>query len=71
MASDWKYNSEVIKNGINGGLFEAHNVEEIKKHLIEMAIHPETWQKMRDRCIVDAHAYKPDNVLKTLFNELY
>lgn len=71
LASDWKYNSEVIKNGINGGLFEAHNVEEIKKHLIEMAIHPETWQKMRDRCIVDAHAYKPDNVLKTLFNELY
>lgn len=70
LASDWKYNNEVIVDGINGGLFEPHNVEEIKKCLIEMARNPETWQMMRNRCIADAHKYEPDNVMKTLFNEL-
>lgn len=70
LASDWKYNNEVIVDGINGGLFEPHNVEEIKKCLIEMARNPETWQMMRNRCIADAHKYEPDNVMKILFNEL-
>lgn len=51
---------EVIKDGINGGLFEAHNVEELKKKLIDMAIKTKTWQAMRKRCIVDANTYKPD-----------
>lgn len=70
LASDWKYNNEVIIAGINGRLFEPHNVEEIKKCLIEMVKNPEAWQMMRNRCIADAHKYEPDNVMKILFNEL-
>ena len=70
LASDWKYNNEVIVDGLNGGLFEPHNVEEINKCLIEMARNPKSWQMMRNRCIADAHKYEPDNVMKTLFNEL-
>lgn len=70
LASNWKYNNEVIKADINGGLFEAHNVEELKKHLVDMAKRPEMWQVMRKRCIIDANVYKPDNVMKILFNEL-
>lgn len=68
LASDWKYNSEVVKEGINGGLFQTKNVEELSNRLIEMAKNPEPWLAMREQCVSDAHIYKPDNVMKTLLN---
>lgn len=70
LASDWKYNKEVVREGINGRLFQTKNVGELSKILIEMAEKPEIWLKMREQCISDAHTYKPDNVMKTLLNEI-
>lgn len=70
LASDWKYNNEVIKDGINGGLFEANNVEELATRLVNMADNPELWLTMREQCIIDAHVYEPENVMKTLLKEL-
>lgn len=70
LASDWKYNSEVIKEGINGGLFQAQNVDELTEWLINIARNPQSWLAMRNQCISDAHTYKPDNVMKTLLNEI-
>lgn len=70
LASDWKYNNEVVKEGVNGGLFQAKNAEELSNRLIEMAKNPEPWIAMREKCISDAHTYKPDNVMKTLLNEI-
>ena len=70
LASNWKYNNEVVKEGINGGIFEPKDVEELTKRLIEMAHNPEPWLDMRQQCISDAHIYEPDNVMKTLLNEI-
>lgn len=70
LASNWKYNNEVVKEGINGGIFEPKDVEELTKRLIEMANNPEPWLDMRQQCIFDAHIFEPDNVMKTLLNEI-
>ena len=70
LASDWKYNKEVIKDGINGGLFEAKNVEELSNKLVNLAKNPTPWMAMRNQCIADAYTYKPDNVMKILLEEL-
>lgn len=70
LASNWKYNDEVIKEGINGGMFEPKNVNEMVSRLIDMERNPDNWLKMREQCIVEAHKYEPDNVMKILLNEL-
>lgn len=70
LASNWKYNDEIIKEGINGGLFEAQNIEELAMRLVDMAKKPEVWVSMRERCIIDAYTYKPENVMKILLEEL-
>nr|WP_295269201.1 glycosyltransferase [uncultured Blautia sp.] len=70
LASDWKYNNEVIKEGINGGLFEAQNVEGLAMRLIDIAKNPRPWLLMREQCIIDAHIYKPENVMRVLLKQL-
>lgn len=70
LASNWKYNNEVIKDGINGGLVEPKNVERLTKYLINIANNPESWLNMRKQCISDARTYEPDNVMKTLLQEI-
>lgn len=70
LASDWKYNSEVIKEGVNGGIFKTRDVEALTERLIDIAKKPETWLAMRNQCIVDAQLYKPENVMKILLKEL-
>lgn len=70
LASDWKYNHEVIKEQINGGLFRTNDVEDLTKRLIEIAKNPNPWIAMREQCVIEAYKYKPCNVLKTLFNEI-
>lgn len=70
LASDWKYNSEIIKDGINGALFEAHNVDTLCDKLVEISKDPDKWKQMGDRCIEEANMYKPDNVLKVLFKNI-
>lgn len=70
IASDWKYNNEVVKDGINGGLVEPKNIERLTKYLIKIANNPEPWLNMRQQCICDAHKYEPDNVIKILLQEI-
>ena len=70
LASNWKYNSEVINEGINGGLFEAHNIEQMADRLVNIAQNTDKWEKMRENCLQDAEKYRPDKVLKKLFENL-
>lgn len=70
LASNWKYNNEVVKDSINGGLVEPKNVERLTIYLIKIANNPEQWLNMRQQCVCDVHTYEPDNVMKTLLQEI-
>lgn len=70
LASNWKYNNEVIKDGINGKLFKPRSVEELSNYLIDFAKNPSLLLAMRKQCVIDAHIYEPKNVMKILLKEL-
>lgn len=70
LASNWKYNNEVVKDSINGGLVEPKNVERLTIYLIKIANNPEQRLNMRQQCVCDVHTYEPDNVMKTLLQEI-
>lgn len=70
IASDWKYNSEIIQNGRNGKLFPPKDYKKLAEILIDFAKNPNTCYSMRLQCISDAHSYKPEVVLKILFDNL-
>ena len=70
IASDWKYNSEIIQDGRNGKLFPQKDYKKLAEILIEFAKNPSECYSLRPQCISDAHSYKPDVVLKVLFDNL-
>lgn len=70
IASDWKYNDEVIKNGINGRLFQHQNVNELAAILVTIYKNPEEWNLLRYKCIEEANEFRPENVMRVLFAEL-
>lgn len=65
IASDWKYNSEII-NANNGLLFETHNVEDLvnKINSIKDIGH------LKKSCLREAQKYSPQSVIQILSNRL-
>lgn len=70
VASDWKYNSEVVCPGENGVLFKTHDVGALADELRRMAAHPDAWNAMKTTCIVRAREFTPETAVKVLLNRL-
>ena len=68
IASDWKYNSEIISNNFTGLLIDRqHNLED---RLIWAYQNPNEWNKMRVNCLNIAKNYLPENALNVLVDRL-
>lgn len=70
VASDWKYNSEIIIDGYNGRIFEIHNKEALKKILCSIDFSSEEYMTMRKNCIISAKNYLPHVALKPLLERM-
>ena len=70
IASDWKYNSEIIKNGFNGYLYEVHNNLQLQNIIENLANNTDIIIKMKSNCIKEAKKYIPETVIKILLNEI-
>lgn len=70
VASDWKYNSEIIRNGVNGVLFKTKDIDEFTDKLKAIAENTDGWQKMKVNCIREAGKYKPENSVKVLIDNI-
>lgn len=76
IASDWRYNSEIVvpnKTGIicKAPEDEAHiNAGVLKESLLCLAEAPEAWNAMRPLCLRQAKRYVPSEALKPLFDAL-
>lgn len=73
VASDWKYNGEIVKDGVNGkllrGCFQEGNgglTNILTQQLIQMANDPDAWNAMRSGACEEAVRYRPDTVIKIL-----
>lgn len=67
IATDWKYNSEIIKEGYTGFIYTPHNQTELIAMLEKCIKNPELVRQMRENCIMEAKKYEPDALLKPLY----
>lgn len=70
IASDWKYNSEIIQDKINGFIFPTHNVNEIVNILLRIYYNPDILRPLKEQCVRDAKNYRPEVATKVLINNL-
>lgn len=67
LASDWKYNKEIIKNNITGFLFEAKNQIKFENKIKNILENPSILKTMRINCYKESKKYEVENVLKNIF----
>lgn len=70
IASDWRYNSEIIRNNENGILVEPNNSEKLADILCSISKDSKNWIRMRRNCITESYKYVPSEALKELINNL-
>lgn len=70
VASDWKYNAEVVSENETGLLFETHNVAALSDILEKLSGNPDMIFKMKKSCLAEAKKYLPQSAVEILINEL-
>lgn len=70
IASDWKYNSELVILGKTGLLCECNNPTDLEKKIIYALDHNEKWQSMKEECCVMAKLFLPNSAVKVLKENL-
>lgn len=70
VASDWKYNSELVCDWQNGLIFRTNDIHDLKNKLLKLIENEEQYLIMKKNCINRAFDYLPCNVLKVLFNNI-
>ena len=67
IASDWRYNSEVVESGVNGYLYKPGNLEYIVRKTIEQ---PMELLQMKENCLKKAHEYTTEAVMKNILTKI-
>ena len=66
VASDWKYNSEIVIPGKTGYLFRTNDFKSFCDN-VEKSL-DDSWNKMKQTCIEEAGYYSPDKAISVLVN---
>ena len=70
IASDWKYNVEIVKNNKTGVIYSVGSKECFINKLSYCFENFEEWNKMKLFCIEEAGNYTPEKVVSALIKEL-
>ena len=70
IANDWKFNSEVIRDGVDGFLYPYRDTDAAAEKLAALYRDPDLYQKIAAGCAESALAYSSDRVLERLANEM-
>lgn len=66
IASDWKYNSELVVDKVTGIIFETRNTDDLIKKLLWVYEHQIFWNDMKKQCLHRAFDYIPKKALVPL-----
>lgn len=69
IASDWRYNSEIIRPGRNGILHPAGDVEAMVEALLAMHRDIERWNELKLTCLEDSARYTPEGAVSVLLEK--
>ena len=70
IASDWKYNKEVVKDGATGLLYETHNQEQFIDKIEWIANNLPQWFDMKKNAINEAKNYLPGQVVTKISDNM-
>ena len=70
LASDWKYNSEIIKEGETGKLFISQDIDDLTEKLEFLTSHPDLIYKMKQNCLEEAKKYDADKLINEFIKSL-
>ncbi len=70
IATDWRYNAEIIQDKVDGFIYDYKKPEMLKKILLEVYNKPENLINIKNNCLKRAQDYLPKTVIKRLINHL-
>lgn len=70
LASTWSFNPELIKDGVNGILYDYREPKMFLEKLDWAYHHVDNVRDMRRACLLEAGKYIPENVMPLIFNKL-
>lgn len=70
IATDWKYNEEVITHGEDGIIYSVNEREKLKEILLEVAQNPDKLNNMRLNCLSHAEEFSPQKGVKAIVDQL-
>ena len=69
VASDWKYNREIVDEGKTGVLCQARSVEDIVSHVETFIANPARVMEMRRHCLEKARSYHVEQMVQRLLHD--
>jgi len=70
VASDWKYNSEIVIPGKTGILIKDCNEERLTEQLLKMADNPAAWNAMKSSTLKESVKYRPETAIQPLVKKI-
>jgi glycosyltransferase involved in cell wall biosynthesis len=70
IASDWRYNSEIVIEGETGLLYPTKSNDRLVEKLILIYENLEQWNNLKINCIKKAYQYQPKTVIEILLQRL-
>ncbi len=70
IASDWKYNAEIVDDGLTGKIFKTKNILDFELSLMWVYENKDLWVKMKRNCIEKAVTYLPESSIQPLIERI-
>ena len=70
IASDWRYNTETVIDGVTGKVYPTHDTEAFTNAIVWAYEHQSEWNGLKAKCIQEAEKYLPKNVVTSLIKAL-
>lgn len=70
IATDWHFNSHIIRSGVDGIVYSPHIDGELESILLEAAGNPQRLNSMKKACLERAEHFEADKAVEALLNEL-
>lgn len=70
IASDWKYNCDIILDGKNGLIYQVKNIDDLVAKMRLLIQNPNQWEILKQNCLLEAQKYMRENVLQMITSEI-
>jgi glycosyltransferase involved in cell wall biosynthesis len=70
LATDWNFNGDIVTDGVDGRLFDPHDVETLANDIGELAANPELLESLQHNARETAKQYSVERVTATIVENL-